>query len=1236
MIARTRLGLAAALLALPALAQEVSQAPSAVDVLVRQAERWLAQNRPELAAPAIERALAAEPSNPGALAVAARLEIARNNRDSANSFLARLRAAGAGQQATEVEGALRATTLDRTGLEEARRLAREGQTAAAAARYRAVFGASGPPEAYALEYYQSLAAAEGTRAEGVQNLERLASRSGATGRTRLAYAQTLTYNAATRAEGIRRLQQLADDPEAGAEARRSWAAALGYYGNDPAVAPQLEAYLRRFPDDPEVRRRLETLQAQPRPVASDPSGAARQEAFERLEGGSLTDSARRFEALIAANPNDSDALGGLGVVRLRQGNQAEARRLLERAVAADPAGGRQWQRALDGASYGGEITEARARLRRGDVDGADATARRAALREVEDRTDAEIILGEIALRRGDAAAAETRFRAALARRPNDGSARTGLNAALRAQSRPAEFRTAEPPPPRSSPRVVPTGEAPAPASPATTGLRAEAARAPDPATATALLRNAVAATPDDPWARLDLARALRRQGRGSEGRALVEELAARQPSADAAYAAALLAEEDGRAADADAFLARIPPNRRSPDMARLAARIRGQREVSAAAALLTASPIEGRSRLLTLAARPDPSGGTAAAVIRAFGAANDRVGAAEAARVATVTGRASPAARVAIAGALLSAGLEAESLALAAEVEASGASPEMRRDLAALRAGAAVRASDRLNEAGNQAAAFEQLRPALAAGPDNGDAQLALSRLYVGARQPAEALRVAETVLARDPRNLDARRAAIEAALAAGGRQRAEQLLQEAQVIAPRDARLFLLEARVARAAGDPARARAALEAAARQRAAELGPGTGSVALPGNLLSNPFARGTTTASTPVSDRLTREIQSEMAALSEAAGPTLAAAVGGRIRSGDTGLDRLNELSARIEGSFVLPGVGGRITAAAEPVTLDSGDLANSVQARARFGTAIFAPAASPPRAPSSTAAGVGLNVGYALDDWFRADVGSTPLGFRSASVVGGVEVAPRLSDTLRLRVTGERRAVTDSLLSWAGLTDPRSGTSWGPVLRTGGRAQVEFPIGAGYGYIGGGYAILEGERVASNSRIEGGAGVSIPVYRREGGEVTVGADLVYLAYDRNLRYFTLGHGGYFSPQQYAALNIPIDYRGRSGDLSYRLGATLGYAAWREDAAPYFPTDANLQSQAEALAAASVGTPNAVSATYRGQSQAGFVGGLRAEVDWTIMPGLTLGGSLRYDRAANFDETRFQLRLQNRF
>lgn len=242
-----------------------------------------------------------------------------------------------------------------------------------------------------------------------------------------------------------------------------------------------------------------------------------------------------------------------------------------------------------------------------------------------------------------------------------------------------------------------------------------------------------------------------------------------------------------------------------------------------------------------------------------------------------------------------------------------------------------------------------------------------------------------------------------------------------------------------------------------------------------------------------------------------------------------------------------------------------------------------------------------------------------------------MEVAPRLADNLRLRLTGERRAVTDSLLSWAGARDPLSGRVWGGVVRSGGRAQLEYSAGPATLYAGGGYAAFTGESVADNGRVEAGAGLSYAVFRRPEEELIAGLDLVYFGYEKNLRHFTLGHGGYFSPQSYAALNLPLDWRGRSEEFSWRLGGTIGFASWREKSSALFPTDAGLQAQVQAAAEADP----TILARYPGQSRTGVTGGVRADLEYRLAPQLGLGTALRYDRAANWNEARGLVYLRYR-
>jgi hypothetical protein len=124
-------------------------------------------------------------------------------------------------------------------------------------------------------------------------------------------------------------------------------------------------------------------------------------------------------------------------------------------------------------------------------------------------------------------------------------------------------------------------------------------------------------------------------------------------------------------------------------------------------------------------------------------------------------------------------------------------------------------------------------------------------------------------------------------------------------------------------------------------------------------------------------------------------------------------------------------------------------------------------------------------------------------------------------------------------------------------MRTGLHGQLEYTTGPMTVYAGGGFSLLTGQSVASNNRTEANAGLSYSILKSPGSSLTVSADLTYLAYQKNLSNFTFGQGGYFSPQSYAGINLPIDYRAKIGDLSYHLGATLGYAPGTAGARPCF-------------------------------------------------------------------------------
>jgi hypothetical protein len=382
------------------------------------------------------------------------------------------------------------------------------------------------------------------------------------------------------------------------------------------------------------------------------------------------------------------------------------------------------------------------------------------------------------------------------------------------------------------------------------------------------------------------------------------------------------------------------------------------------------------------------------------------------------------------------------------------------------------------------------------------------------------------------------------------------------------------------------------------------------------------------------DPITQEIDRSLVQLRDSIAPSMQGGVGFRTRSGDSGLDKLTEVSTPLQTQFS-PGGHGTVTIGATPVMLDSGTLGGDDANLQRFGT--YAPRLIPPvqggnnyvpaylptgytRPSAQTAKGVGFSLAY-RNQALNLDVGTSPIGFKSQNLLGGVELAPQLNDKVRLRFGIERRSVTDSVLSWAGTADPVTGTKWGGVVRNRAHGGIDFTIGGADFYVGGGAGQLTGRHVTSNTQVDMGAGGSYPVYKQGNEEVRVGLDVAYLSYSKNLRFFTLGQGGYFSPQNYISTLIPVTYRTKiDEDVELEVGAAIGLQSFNEKASNYYPKDPGLQAFLNSV-------PNfqGLDKVYKARSQSGFAGNVHGKLDYRVAPNFHLGGQIAIQHSASFDE-----------
>ncbi|MEY2874594.1 MAG: hypothetical protein RLZZ373_1965 [Pseudomonadota bacterium] len=1346
LVALACLGLTAGLSAAPASAPAaapaavVAPAPdngraTTVQQLVAQARHWQQRGRADLANQTWQKLLGVDPHQPDALYALATQGVAAGHFDEAGAYLNRLRQVrpdypGLGALAKQVQS----QTSNQSLIATARQYAQAGQTEAAASTYKQALGTQPPGDDLAIEYYQTLGGTREGWDEARRGLERLTQSAPGQATSALAYARHLSYREPTRRDAIQRLAGLSTQtgasPQVQKDARAAWRQALVWLDARAADAPLYRQFLASAGDDAELRTRLAelarpgsapakaaTATAGPRratgprtasaPAAQPPLSPVVRQGFAALDSGDLKTALDRFESVLRQRPDDTDALAGLGIVRMREDRFADAGELLGRASAA--TNGNRWKPVYRSAMHWQAVHDGQAARQVGDLDRATRLAKGAVETDPKE-PEGQVLLGDLLAEQGQFLTAETAYREALRQNADHLRANNGLYQVLGAAGRTEALRTLVQ---RMDSEVKARlgGEKGLQAS--QMRLQADLAQQRgDLAGAQALLEQAVTLAPGSPWVRLSLGQLLMRQGRLDAARTQVDAFVvpAAHPG-EALQARALLQSELKDWPGALKTLEQVPARERTTDMGRLQRRLAVQAQAAEAVAQARAGQRWQAEAMLVeaeAAAGQDPD------MIGAVASARLELGdEARAGQLIRATLAAQPQAgaglRLRHAALLLQTRQDIELVGVLRQIAVQPLTAGQRRDFDELRTAVALRQSDQLREGGDLYNAWEALAPVLQERPQDPRLQMALARLHSAAGEHDQSRALFEAVLQQRPDEVDAWLGLAGAADAQKDHDSATMALQEAGRLAPNTPAVLAQYARhhralgqfskateylraavaaeqpnrlqwgQAKAAGNPFAAHAA-DGRSRTLLAVGGvpnrvPGGGPVpgVLPGfgantglglaNLdqlpptgagrpstqadnasavsrslrWRDPVPTVVVQAQVPVPMQMAMQGQAQFAAATPLQTPRIpktlsdelaevqiergrtSLAIAGSIgsRTGDAGLGKLDSVQTPIEGRKTIENVG-QVSVRVTPVVLSAGQVA--INARTRTGT-LGLDATGVLVAPAQSDAGTAVAVALKTRT-LTVDVGTTPVGFAVADVVGGLRYIDEFRNNLTLTVDASRRAVTDSLLSFAGTRDARTGRVWGGVRSTGARAQLAWEqadVGV-YGY--GGVHALTGERVTSNSRLELGAGSFWQAQRLSDSQINLGMNLGYQHYRRNLSGFTWGHGGYFSPQHLLSLTVPVNWFGRSGRLSWGLQGSAGVQASREDAAPYFPTDAAAQVTMDSL----VAQQRAPASTYAARSDSGLVLNLGGALEYQITRQLDIGTRLGLERAAQFTQS----------
>ncbi|MCP3727855.1 cellulose synthase subunit BcsC-related outer membrane protein [Paraburkholderia sp. CNPSo 3272] len=1241
--------------------------------LLSAARMWEGKNRPDIARGLVQKALLFDPQQPDALALLGEIELRSNRPAEAAKILAQLKKVAPNASATkELDDAYRVATSGKMEMAQIRLLAAAGKSEEASARLLKLFPNGAPAGDLAGDYYRILAGTTAGRAQAIGELRTRVKQNPNDPRLALILGDLLTDRADTRMEGLNLIYHVYQRQDSNrAFALELWRRALASAGHDdPAYYVWYLRYLQEVPDDSDAKQTVADLgkklgakgQAQAQALAQNPSavisappataagnarastqararppgpGAAdRARGLAQLDRGDLKDAETSLQSAQRANPNDGETIGALGLVRLREGRHDEARELFARALKLDPDNAGKWRSLEKTAAIWGTIAKAREANSQGKPEEAETLAREA-LKLDPGNTTASDILGNALIAQKKWPEAEAVLRPLVNAPKPDMDALRGLVTVLRETGRASEI---EPLIAATTPRVSGSSAEQKQLRAELLSIQADQLLADNrKSPAIAKLEEAVRLTPDDAWTRFRLARQYRDLGLPALGRQVMEDGLKVSQAPDMRYATALylnsVDDVDAAAAQLDA----VPEAQRSEGMRQLMGNLAAQKKIAQARQLI-AQGKEDEARALLDSAAADANAANDPQMLATVGREWIAIGEPDRGLklvqdwlAAHPDDPAANGARVRY-GELLAAANRDDAWAnwIDATRDQPGITDEQKASLDDQELRLVARETDRQIEAGDLTGARHTLdavpdrlkttkrwlledvdlreakgdykgamasaQKVLVTQPDDADARLAVARMLERVGRDREAADMVRAVLADTAENdIDTRLAVARRFTALGLNDEASAVVEPLREQYPDNPDITIQAGRVAQARGNYNEAASLYRTSRTQEVAE---GT-----------QPDADGTTSAG--------RALQS----LEDRKQGQVATGWYQSNLSGDPGISELHATEVPVYVR-IPDGYTGHYFFHADTVYLNAGTLpGNDLDIAYKYGK-IAALGNAGLGSVNETATGVALAAGYefsgANNSW-RADIGSTPVGFPITSVLGGIQYRHDFPSGSSLALDVSRRPVTASLVSYAGGIDPVTGEKWGGVVRNGFTARGAQDFGPGTIFTSIGFGLLTGTNVETNQEFKVRSGYDWSVFKRPDQIVSSGLTLNYWKYSKNEHNYTFGNGGYYSPQSYFSVSIPLDWTGRYKKLSWEIDGSVGMSFTNENESPFYPTRPGLQAQALAFMSANdLGSP-----FFGGGSGGGFSYAVEAAAEYRVTEHFVVGGRFRLDRSRDY-------------
>lgn len=1169
-------------------------------MLLERAQWWEARDRLDLAQESLDKLFNFAPDHPSGLAVRARLEIKRKQPKEAQATLDELRKVQPNHPAIRrIEALLRTGGEDKDELRHARALVKQADALAhihqqqkadlygqAIDIFRRLYPDGPPSGDLTLEYWYIVAKTPNGWERTREGMAKLVKINPDNQRYRLALAEHETSRLPLKQQALQVIIDMSKLPAYSKQARHAWRNAMLLLDDTPSSLPLLRNYLEAEPDDSAVQEKQNLIaqaQERERKLLADPDYRAKLDGLARLDKGELDAAEPLLQQALRVRPKDVELIGGMGMLRLRQGRHAEAREHFATAAHLDGGNSKKWNGLIKVAQFWQLMREARDDRKAGDFAQAE-TSLNAALQLQANDPDALLALAEVQIERNKFAAAENSYQRVLAVDAANSDALEGLAALYHKQGKEREARQtiARMPPEKRDTQSAKLNRTEVAA------LQEEADRLRTEGRedeAIARLEHAVQLDANNPWLRYTLAKLYAKHNRPDQGQELFDDLLAKHPdNAEALYALALYQSGIGKNEQALATLTRISPSQRTAKTSRLWGR---NIEQMADAQVQAGHQNEAEKMLRDAEKLATNDEEASLAIAIAWGKMREYR---QADRIFDQLHNTPPSRRWRMRHAeylaMQNSAKTGEELDRIAAMPAG--SDDDTQELYAMQESHALRTANNQIDDGKPVAARQTLAPFLQKMPDRIPLLQALARAFRAEQQWSQAKSVYTRILRLQPYDEDARLGMIETQIAAderpGGIAQVDTWATDSK--APPENNLQLVDLYLL--LNEPQRAHQQLEtlqtqhphnARVHDKAWQLAqrekqPDVAIVHLQKALAADYAASAPKATTTDDPDAYKRigfdELGSpkkihrnwkekKLAALLDRRTAWLSAAIDTRSRSGTTGVSQYNSVEIPVE--YKTPWhANDEVFFRTDLVRVSAGTLDATNNG---FGSMNLCQPNCTAGPLSQTAQGMGFTAGY--KGAFSADIGVTPLGFAVNNIVGGIRFGGDLGP-LSVSLEASRRPITASLLSFAGTVDPNTGKTWGGVVATGLRLGLSLDKGETFGFWASlGQHALTGTNVLSNDRTQLMAGAQWRIINEENRLLSLGLTGMYWHHSQNAGEYTFGHGGYYSPQYYRSLAVPIAFGERYPRFSYVLRASMSASQSQTQTADYYPTDAALQA-----------------------------------------------------------------------